>query len=89
MSKALELAIENVLWLILIGVEAEQFVFVIESDWSSKYVGNMLFVGKDREEQLVDLGGRVQLYATSSCLDELDALVWACKCTKAFRGMLS
>lgn len=37
---------------------------------------------------MLDLGSKVQNFASSSYLGELDALIWACKCTKAFRGMI-
>ena len=85
---ALGQAVDNVQWLILPGVVADKFTFVIESDWSSKYAGYMLFASKNGEDHLIDLGSRSQPIATSSYLGELDALVWACKRTKAFRGNL-
>ena len=85
-DKALALSIENVRWLILPGVETAKFTFQLESDWSSKYAGYMLFACKDGEERLVDMGSRAQPIAMSSYLGELDALVWACKRTKAFHG---
>ena len=85
-DKALALSIENVRWLILPGVETSKFFFQLDSDWSSKYAGYMLFACKDGEDRLVDMGSRAQPIATSSYLGELDALVWACKRTKAFRG---
>ena len=50
MKDALEEAITNVHWLILLGIEAKKFVFIIESDWSSRHMGYMLFALKDGEE---------------------------------------
>ena len=85
-STALEKAIVNTEWLVLPGTEADQFKFVLESDWSTNHAGYMLFACRGHEERLVDLGSRVQQIPTSSYLGELDALVWACKSTKAFRG---
>ena len=87
-KSALEKAILNVHWLTLPGMEAKQFVFVIESDWSSKHEGYMLFASRDGEERLLDIGSRMQKSAVSSYLGELDALVWACKRTKASRGTM-
>ena len=87
-KEALEKAIANIHWLVLPGIEASGFVFIIESDWSSRHEGYMLFASRGGEERLLDLGSRMQKVAVSSYLGELDALVWACKRTKAFRGML-
>ena len=53
---ALEKAIANTHWLILPGVDANRFVFIIESDWSSRYADCMLFVSKDGGERLLDIG---------------------------------
>ena len=85
---ALEKAITNVHWLILPGIEAKQFVFIIESDWSSRHMGYMLFASNNGKERLLDIGSKMQKFAVSSCLGELDALIWACKRTKAFRGLI-
>ena len=85
---ALEKAITNVHWLILPGIEAKKFVFIIESDWSSRHMGYMLFASKDGEERLLDIGNKMQKFSVSSYLGELDALVWACKRTKAFGGLI-
>ena len=87
-KEALRKAILNVKWLILPGVDAKQFVFVIETDWSSSHEGYMLFASRNGEERLLDIGSRMQQSVVSSCLGELDALVWACKRTKAFRGTI-
>lgn len=46
----------------------------------------MLFAGKAREERFLPLDSKAQAYASSSYLGEQDALVWACRRTKAFRG---
>ena len=62
------------------------FTFVVETDWISGCSVYMLFACSEGEEKLVDLGSRSRLLATSSYLGELDAVVWACKRTKAFRG---
>ena len=87
-KSALEKAILNVHWLTLPGVEAKQFAFIIESDWSSKHEGYIVFASRDGEERLLDIGSRMQKSAVSSYLGELDALVWACKQTKALRGTM-
>ena len=79
-------ALDNVRWLVLPGAKADRYVFTLESDWSSGFVGYMLFVEKDGEEKLVDIGSKAVKKATSSYLGELGAIVWACKRTKAFRG---
>ena len=68
------------------GGKSDRFAFTIESDWSSKYAGYMLFASRNGEERLLDMGSRRQKIVSSSYLGELDALVWACKRTKAFRG---
>ena len=62
-------------------------MFVIESDWSSKHEGYMLFASRDGEERLLDIGSRMRTSTISSYLGELYALVWACKRTKELRGM--
>ena len=46
----------------------------------------MVFALRDDEERLLDIGNRKQKIFSSSYLGELEALVWACKRTKAFRG---
>ena len=84
--EAFEKALDNVEWLVLPGVDVGHFTFVVETDWSSGCSGYMLFACSEGEEKLVDLGSRSRLLATSSYLGELDAVIWACKRTKAFRG---
>ena len=84
-KEALKGAIESVHWLVLPGGKSDRFAFTIESDWSSKYAGYMLFASRNGEEKLLDMGSRRQKIVSSSYLGELDALVWACKRTKAFR----
>lgn len=74
-EEALEKAITNVRWLVLPGIKSNGFVFIIESDWSSRHAGCMLFVSKDGEERLLDIGSGIQKIAVSSYLGELDALV--------------
>lgn len=85
-KKALKRVLANVRWLMLPGVASDQFTFVIESDCRSKHAGYMLFASRDDEEMLLDMGSRRQNMVSSSYLGELDALVWACKRTKSFRG---
>lgn len=48
----------------------------------------MLFASKNAKERLLHLGSRMQKLVSSSYLGELDALVWACKKTKAFWGTI-
>ena len=48
----------------------------------------VLFASKNREERLLDLGNRMQKLVSSSYFGELDALVWACKKTRAFQGTI-
>ena len=62
-------------WLVLPGAEANRYVFKLESDWSSGHCGYMLFVEKDGEEKLVDIGSRAVKKGTSSYLGELEAIV--------------
>ena len=88
-KEALRGAIENVHWLVLPGGKSDRFAFTIESDWSSKYAGYMLFASKKNgEKSLLDMGSRRQKIVSSFYLGELDALVWACKRTKAFCGSI-
>ena len=79
-------ALDNLKWLVLPGAEADRYVFTLESDWSSGFCGYLLFVEKNGLEKLVDIGSRAVKKVTSSYLGELEAIVWACKRTKAFRG---
>ena len=81
-------ALDNMKWLTLPGAEADSYIFQLESDWSNSHIGYMLFVQRNGEERLVDIGSKKVKVATSSYLGELDAIVWACKCTKAFRGSI-
>ena len=69
-------------------VESDRFTFAIECDWSSRHDRYMLFVSKNGGKQLLDFGSKMQSSASSFFLGELYALVWACKRTKAFSGML-
>ena len=72
---ALRKAIVNVHWLVLPSGKSDRFAFTIESDWSSKYAGYMLFVSRNGEEKLLDMGSWRQKIVSSSYLSELDALV--------------
>lgn len=38
------------------------------------------------EDSVLELSNCTQQFAISSYLGELDAFIWACKCTKAFRA---
>ena len=87
-KESLEKAIVNVHWLVLPGGNSDRFAFVIEFDWSSKHAGFILFASRNGEEKILDMGSRRQKMVSSSYLGELDALVWACKRTKAFRGAM-
>ena len=87
-KEALRGAIENAHWLVFLGGKSDRFAFTIESDWSSKYARHMLFASRNGEERLLDMGSRRQKIISSSYLGELDALVWACKRTKALRGSI-
>ena len=87
-KEALRAAITNTHWLILPGGKSDGFAFRLESDWSSKYAGYMLFASRNGEERLLYMGSRRQKIVSSSYLGELDALIWACKRTKAFRGSI-
>ena len=79
-------ALDSLYWLVLPGMEVDQFEFRIESDWSSGHSGYMLFGCRGKEQRLLDLGSRAHGLVTSSYLGELDAIVWACKRTKSYRG---
>ena len=79
-------ALDNLHWLVLPGVEAEDFVFELETDWATGHSGYMLFARRGGEERLVDIGSKKHGQVTSSYLGELDAIKWACEKTKAFRG---
>ena len=81
---ALRQVIANVHWLVLLGIESNCFTSVIESDWTSRRAGYMLFASKNAEERLLDMGRKVQNFASSSYIGELDTLVWACNRTRAF-----
>ena len=85
---AFKQAITNMHWLTLPGMKADEYKFILESDWSSGYSGYMLFARRDGEDHLVDIGSRAHGLQSSSYLGELDAVVWACKRTKAFRGSI-
>ena len=86
--RAFKQALDNVHWLTLPGVEADHFVFTLETDWANGVSGYMLFAVRGQDEKLVDLGSRVQPKGDSSYLGELDAMKWACQRTKAYRGSL-
>ena len=79
-------ALDNVQWLTLPGFDSDRFIFKIESDWSSGYAGYLLYACQGDEVRLVDLGSRAHGLNVSSYLGELDAIVWASKRTKAYRG---
>ena len=57
-DEALGKAIDNVQWLVFPRVRAKRSKFIIGSDWSSNFVGYMLFACKGSEERLLDLGSR-------------------------------
>ena len=78
-KEALRKAIVNVHWLVLPGRKSDRFAVVIESDWSSKYTGYMLFASRNGEQRLLDMGSRRQKMFSALYLGELDAFVWACK----------
>ena len=48
----------------------------------------MLFGCRDGEQRLLDIGSRAHGLAASSFLGELDAVIWACKRTKACWGLV-
>ena len=76
---------EKIRFLTVPGIEAVKFI--LETDWSSDYSGYLLFAeDKGGNLHLVDVGSKVGMKAASSYLGELDTIVWACKCTKAYRG---
>ena len=81
-------ALDNLHWLVLPGAETDDFVFELETDWSTGHSGYMLFARRDGEERLIDIGSKKHGKVTSSYLGELDAIKWACSKTKAFRGSL-
>ena len=84
---AFQKAFENMEVLTLPGGEPSSFE--LETDWSGGFAGYMLFANLPNEEKaLVDIGSRANVQATSSYLGELEAIVWACKKTKAYRGSL-
>ena len=85
---AFKQAITNMHWLTLSGMKADEYKFILESDWSSGYSGYMSFAQRDGKDHLVDIGSRAHGLQSSSYLSELDAVVWACKRTKAFRGSI-
>ena len=58
-QEALETAIPNVHWLVLPGVGANRFTFMIEFDWSSRHAGYVFFASKYGEERLLDIGSRI------------------------------
>ena len=86
--EAFRQALDNLHWLVLPGTDAEDFVFELETDWSTGHSGYMLFARKGNEERLVDIGSMKHSKTTSSYLGELDAIRWACERTKAYRGSL-
>ena len=67
-------------------MNADEYSFIIETDWSKGHNGYMLYARKGNEIRLVDIGSRVVRHHMSSYLGELDAMKWACSRTKAFRG---
>ena len=82
---ALEGALENMRNLMVPGCDPVSFT--LETDWSGGFSGYMLFVTlSNGKEALVDLGCKTNGVMMSSYLGELDAIVWACKKTKAYRG---
>lgn len=85
-KEVLERAIANVHWLVLPGIKSDSFAFIVESDWSSRHSGCMIFTSKNEKERLIDMGSKMQKFASSSYLGEFNALVWACKRTKASGG---
>ena len=86
-QKAFQHAFENMEDLVLPGCEPASFE--LETDWSGHFAGYMLFANMhDGRKALVDLGSKSNAQTTSSYLGELDAIVWACKKTKAYRGDL-
>ncbi|GMH34382.1 hypothetical protein BSKO_02216 [Bryopsis sp. KO-2023] len=61
--------------------------YVLETDWSGKFSGFLLFAKSlDGSMHLMDIGSTAHAEATSSYLGELGAVQWACKKTKALRG---
>ena len=82
---ALKGALENMRDLMVPGCDPVSFT--LETDWSGGFSGYMLFVTlSNGKEALVDLGSKTNGVMMSSYLGELDAIVWACKKTKAYRG---
>ena len=82
---ALEGALENMRDLMVPGCDPVSFT--LETDWSGGFSGYMLFVTlSNGKGALVDLGSKTNGVMMSSYLGELDAIVWACKKTKAYRG---
>ena len=82
-EEALKDAFSRLVELTILGVEPESYV--LECDWSEGHDGFMLFAClSDGTKALVDLGSRVNSFTMSSYLGELDAIVWACKKTKAY-----
>ena len=80
-------AFENMKDLMLPGCIPNEFI--LETDWSGNFSGYMLFATLANEKKaLIDLGSRTNTRITSSYLGELDAIIWACKKTKAFRGSI-
>lgn len=71
---ALRQAIANVHWLVPLGIKSNHFLFMIEFDWSSWHTGYMPFASKNDKEQFLDLGSKVQNFASSSYLRQLHAL---------------
>ena len=84
-GEVLEKALANMKELMVPG--CDPISFTLETDWSGGFSGYMLFVKMSNgNEELVDLGSKKNGVVMSSYLGELDAVVWACKKTKAFRG---
>ena len=68
-------ALVNLQWLAPLGMEADEYMFIIESDWSSGHSGYILFVHRGCEERLVDLGSKAHGRVTSSYLGELETIL--------------
>lgn len=79
-------ALDNVHWILLHGMDVDQFELRVESDSSSGHSDYMLFGCRGKEQSLLDIGSRTHGLDTSSYLGQLDAIVWACKGTKAYWG---
>ena len=58
----------NSLWLTLPGTDADEFMFIMESDWSQGHCGYMLFACKGEQRRLVDIGSKMMQAHVSSYL---------------------